>query len=380
MDNWIVEDRQYMQQALKLAEKGWGKTNPNPLVGAVIAKGEEIISQGYHGYYGGPHAEAVALEKAGEKAKGATMYVTLEPCNHHGKTPPCTDNIIKAGIQRVVIAALDPSEKMAGKSVRILRQAGVKVEVGLLEGEANRQNEIFRKYITTNHPFVIAKWGMSLDGKIATKTGDSRWITSEQARLDGHKTRARVSAIMVGSGTIKIDDPLLTCRHPNYQNHHPIRVVVDSNLSITKANKVITSVKETSTIIATTDETINDLENSSKITELKNIGVELVSVPSSSEGRVKLDQLMKVLGEKGIDSILVEGGETFHGSLVTQGLIDKYEIYLGNLAIGGADAPTPVGGQGVEYLSNSVTMENLECQSMGKSIKITAYPSRSESR
>lgn len=363
-----------MDRALDLAWKGWGKTNPNPLVGAVLVKNDDIVAQGYHGRLGGPHAEAVALEKAGREASGTTMYVTLEPCCHYGKTPPCTDKIIEAGVKRVVIASLDPHEKMAGKGVKKLRQAGIKVEVGLKKAEAEKQNEIFRKYIVTGLPYMIGKWGMSLDGKIATHTGDSRWITSEKARFDTHRLRARVAAIMVGIGTVKADDPLLTCRHPNYPGQHPVRIVVDSHLRLSLQSKVLEKISETPTIIATSEEIKHKSKEMEIAKQIENLGGEVLYLPQTSTGKVDIFELVKLLGQRGLDSVLVEGGETLHGSLIEANYYDKYIVYLGNLVIGGTNSPTPVGGKGFQALKDSVMLNNMEYEYFGDSIRIEAYP------
>ncbi|OWZ84560.1 bifunctional diaminohydroxyphosphoribosylaminopyrimidine deaminase/5-amino-6-(5-phosphoribosylamino)uracil reductase RibD [Natranaerobius trueperi] len=359
-----------MDRALHLALNGWGRTNPNPLVGAVVYKDGKIISEGYHEKVGGPHAEVNALEEAGKLAAGATMYVTLEPCCHYGKTPPCVNKIIEYEIKKVVIAALDPNKEVAGKGVEILRQAGIEVEVGLKEKEAKIQNEIFRKYIVTSKPFVISKWGMSLDGKIATRTGDSKWITSKQARLDTHRIRARVAGILVGIGTVLEDDPSLTCRHPEYSDHDPIRIIVDTTLKIPLDSKIMRTANSVHTIVATLDKN----KTNKKVEEIKSQGGELLFISADLQGKVNLNELLESLGKQGIDSILVEGGETIHGTMIDLKLVDKFITYMGNVIIGGKKAPVPVGGKGYETLNNSIETKDMSVEVLQDTVKVSSYP------
>ncbi len=374
MDKWIKEDHEYMERALKLAKKGLGRTNPNPMVGAVIVKEGKILGEGYHGYYGGPHAEVVALEKAGEAAQGATMYVTLEPCCHHGKTPPCVEKIIEEGIKRVVIAALDPNANVAGKGMKKLQAAGIKTESGLRANEAIRQNEIFRKYIVTGRPFVVSKWGMSLDGKIATKAGESQWITSERARMDGHKLRAQMAAILVGIGTLQEDNPLLSCRHPEYTYHDPMRIVLDSHLNIAMGTKLMKTAEEIPTIVATLDRYELNESKKEKIAAIESAGAECWYLPPDKNGRIDLISLMDKLGNQNIDSVLIEGGATLHGAAVHESIVDKFVAYIGNVVIGGERAPSPVGGEGIDRLSEGIRLQEIKWETMEDSIKITGYP------
>lgn len=374
MDKWIKEDHEFMDRALSIAKKGLGRTNPNPMVGAVIVKDEKIIGEGYHGYFGGPHAEVIALQKAGENATEATMYVTLEPCCHYGKTPPCVDQIVKAGIKRVVIASLDPNDEVAGKGMKYLQAAGIKTEVGLRADEANQQNEVFRKFISSGTPFVVSKWGMSLDGKIATKMGESQWITSEKARLDSHKLRAHLAAILVGVGTLQEDNPLLSCRHPHYNSHNPLRIVVDSHFNLTLDTRVLETAEEIPTVIAGLDRYESCERKQEKTAAIESKGAKCWFLPPDQNGRVSLQRLIKKLGDEHIDSVLVEGGATLHGSALETGIIDKFIAYIGDVVIGGDKAPSPVGGEGFAHINESMRLDKLSQENFDATIKITAYP------
>ncbi|HIQ00337.1 TPA: bifunctional diaminohydroxyphosphoribosylaminopyrimidine deaminase/5-amino-6-(5-phosphoribosylamino)uracil reductase RibD, partial [Candidatus Bipolaricaulota bacterium] len=317
----------FMRQALELAEKGVGYTRPNPLVGAVVVKGGEVIAAGYHARYGGPHAEVMALERAGEAARGADLYVNLEPCVHHGKTPPCVDRIIAAGIRRVFIATRDPNPLVDGKGVKKLRTAGIEVVEGVLQEEAERLNEIFFFWIKTKRPFVALKLAMSLDGKIATKTGDSRWITGEEARRKVHELRRRHAAVLVGINTVLADDPQLTVREVT--GPQPLRIVLDSRGRVPLSAKVLQG--EAKTLIATTAAMPEGKERA-----LRERGVEVWRL-SAREGQVDLIALLARLAGEGIDSLLVEGGGEVAWSFLAQGLVQKVYLFYGALLLGGRE-------------------------------------------
>ncbi|MFO8069024.1 MAG: bifunctional diaminohydroxyphosphoribosylaminopyrimidine deaminase/5-amino-6-(5-phosphoribosylamino)uracil reductase RibD, partial [Alkalibacterium sp.] len=323
-------DIKYMERALELAEKGRGFTSPNPMVGAVIVKDGRIIGEGYHEKVGEAHAEVNAIRSATESVEGATIYVTLEPCSHYGKTPPCSDLIIEKKLEKVVVAATDPNPLVSGRGLERLRKAGIEVVEGILEEKSNRLNEIFNQYITTRTPFVLMKYAMSLDGKIATGTGDSKWISSEQSREHAHQLRGYLSGIMVGIGTVLKDDPLLTCRVPGYND--PTRIVLDSQLRIPLESKILMDQDEAPTLIITTKKA-----PISKIKQLKELGVEIMIVPERN-GKVDLKKALVLLGQKGIDSILLEGGGTLNAAALEAGIVNKVNIYIAPKIIGGANA------------------------------------------
>lgn len=357
-------DEKYMDLALELAHKGEGKVNPNPMVGAVIVKDGKIIGQGYHERCGEGHAEVNAFKNATDNVEGATMYVTLEPCSHFGKTPPCADKIIEKKISRVVIGSLDPNPLVSGRGVKKLIDAGIDVKYGVLEQKCIKLNEIFMKYIVTKTPFVVMKTAMSLDGKIATYTGESKWITGEEARLQVHYLRNKLMGIMVGVNTIIKDDPELTCRINEGRN--PIRIVVDSNLRIPLNSKVVNTANIFSTIIATT----NNYDNEKKKL-LEDKGVKVIVVNSC--GRVDLRELMKILGELKIDSILLEGGGTLNFSALKEGIVDKIQIYIAPKIIGGENSKTPIEGIGIKELKDSFKVRDIKVNNIGEDIFIEGY-------
>jgi len=357
-------DEKYMELALQLAKKGEGRTSPNPLVGAVVVKENEIVGRGYHKKAGTPHAERIALTEAGEKARDGDLYVTLEPCNHYGRTPPCTEAIIRAGIKNVYVAVLDPNPLVAGQGIQKLKAAGINVVLGIKEEEAKRLNEVFLKYITTGLPYVVLKTASSLDGKIATRKGHSQWITGEPARSFGHHLRNIYDAIMVGIGTVGADDPQLTCRIENGRD--PVRVIVDSKLSISPEAKVLNLDSSAPTIIAATNDVsprkYQQLASKAEIMKINN------------GDRVDLVQLLKALGAKGITSILVEGGATLSGSLLEEKLIDKFYLFYAPLIIGGSAAPGFIGGMGPATLEKALKLKDVAITNVGEDILVTAYP------
>lgn len=360
-------DDYYMKRTLELAEKGWGSTRPNPLVGAVIVKDGCILAEGYHQFYGGDHAEVEALKKINFQAKGATMYVNLEPCAHYGKTPPCVEAIIQSGIQKVVVAMVDPHHKVAGKGLQRLREAGIEVVVGVQEREARRLNEIFIKYITTKLPFCILKTAMTLDGKIATVTGESRWITGETSRAYVHHLRNRVSAILVGVQTIIQDNPQLNTRINSEKVNQPIRIVVDSSLHIPLDSYVVKTAVQQPTWIATTKKA--PLE---KVKLLEAQGAQVLILPEK-EGRVDLVELVKHLGEREVDSLLLEGGGTLNYAALQAGVVDKVLTFIAPKIIGGSSAKTPVEGEGVAKLEQAFQLKDVSIKMFKEDILIEGY-------
>lgn len=334
-----MNDADYMKLALELAKKGMGKTTPNPMVGAVIVKDGRIIGQGYHRKYGALHAERDAFASLTESASDATLYVTLEPCCHYGKTPPCTDAIIEHKIKRVVVATLDPNPLVAGKGIQILRDHGIDITIGVMEEEALQLNHVFFYYITRKIPYVVMKYAMSADGKIATHTGASKWITSEEARNHVHLLRNQYKAILVGIGTVLADNPLLTCRIP--EGTDPIRIVCDTNCRIPLDSNILQTAHDVPTYIVCHTYT----EEKRQAIEL--MGANLLAVPLR-DNHLDLNYLLHKLGELGIDSVLVEGGGTLNESLLKTGLVNALKIYLAPKIIGGTNSKTPVEGLGVD--------------------------------
>lgn len=357
-NNWSREDEDYMRHALSLAKNGIGHVNPNPMVGAVLVKNGEIIGRGYHARYGEGHAEVNAFKDAKGDVTGATLYVTLEPCSHYGKTPPCAKLIIEKKVSRVVVAMMDPNELVAGRGIEMIRAAGIKVEVGLLEEEARKLNEVFLKYIVKKEPFVVLKTAMSLDGKIATATGQSQWISCEESRMQVHRLRNQYMGILVGIGTVLADNPSLTCRIEGGRN--PIRIVCDSHLRIPMDCKLLND-KAAQTIIATTVKPSKELCKKAQV---------LVFEPDKN-GKVPIPQLMKKLGELGIDSILVEGGSTLAYSFLEAGCVDKVLAYIAPKLIGGVDAKTPIGGEGVQELDKAWQLEDCSVTRVGSDFLIS---------
>ena len=312
-----MNDEYYMKEALRLARRGLGKTSPNPMVGALIVKQGQIIGRGYHQRFGGPHAEINAIQDAKGDISGATLYVTLEPCCHHGKkTPPCLDTLLKYNWKRVVIGILDPNPKVNGRSVEILKQKGIETSVGVLEEECRRLNEVYFKYIQTGIPFVTLKFAQSLDGRIATATGDSRWISSEPSLKFAHQLRSLHDAVLVGVGTVLKDDPQLTVRLVKGRN--PLRLVADSRLRITLNSKILKEQEIAHTVIVATPQADKE-----KLSSLNQMSIEVLMVEADKDGEVTLKDLLQKLGRRNISSILVEGGATTITSFIRRGLADK---------------------------------------------------------
>lgn len=361
----FVPDINYMKRALFLAEKGKGHTSPNPMVGAVIVKNDRIIGEGYHEKCGSAHAEINAFNNSVENVEGADMYVTLEPCSHYGKTPPCADKIIEKKIKRVIIAAKDPNPLVSGNGIKKLQNAGIEVYTDVLENESIKLNEVFMKYIINKEPFVTLKFASSLDGKIATYSGKSRWITNEKSRDYTHTLRGIYSGIMVGVGTILADNPMLNCRKDGYKN--PVRIIVDSVLSTPIDYNVITTAKDIRTIFAVTDRA-----DINKINAFKELGAEVI-VFNEQNNKVPIKELMSYLGQNGIDSILVEGGGTLSFSMLEEKCVDKVMYFTAPIIIGGNNAKNAVAGKGFENLFDCIKLKNIERKYFDNDILTVGY-------
>ena len=361
------QEAAWMRRALRLAARGEGRTSPNPMVGAVVVADGKPVGEGYHKEYGGPHAEVWALEAAGAKARGAKVYVTLEPCAHHGKTPPCASALIEAGVARVVAAVVDPNPKVSGSGVRMLREAGIEVEVGVLEQEAKRLNAAYFKYTTTGMPLVSLKAAMSLDGKIATATGESQWITGEKARAEGHRLRARHDAVLVGVGTVLADQPRLTVRKARGRN--PLRVVVDTEAR-TPPEAALLGADERAPIIAVTERAPKE-----RVEALERVGAQ-VWVGPAADGKVDLRALMRRLAEHQVQSVLVEGGGTVAAAALAAGLVDRVYFFIAPLIIGGEQALTPVEGNGVARLAEAWRLDRVKVRRVGEDLLITGEVAR----
>lgn len=368
---------EWMRRALALAARARGRTSPNPMVGAVIVKADRIIGEGFHPRAGEPHAEIFALREAGPAAQGATMYVTLEPCCHFGRTPPCARALIAAGIAEVRIAMLDPNPLVAGKGKAELDAAGIRTTVGLGANEAAVLNEAFVKHITTRLPFVTAKFAMSLDGKIATRAGDARWISSAESRIRVHELRDVSDALLVGVNTILADDPQLTTRlnspplrageGPGVGMHHPLRIIADSGGRIPLTARVLDPALPSRTIIATTAQMPAATRHA-----LETRGVEVWILPER-EKRVDLAALMRKLGEREITTVLAEGGGTLLASLFEQALVDKVLAFVAPIVIGGDSAPTPVRGAGIAHLADALRLDRVSVERVGADVLISGY-------
>lgn len=359
-------DEIFMKRTLELAAKGAGNVNPNPLVGAVIVRNGEIIGEGYHHKYGENHAEVNAILSVEDKSllKASTIYVNLEPCAHYGKTPPCAEAIVKYGFKRVVIGALDVNKRVAGKGVKILEDNGIKVKIGVLEKECLALNEIFYKFIAKNEPFVISKWASTLDGKISTHTGDSKWISSEESRQYVHNLRNRVAGILVGVDTVIKDDPLLTCRIENGVN--PVRFILDTN-GRTPIDAKILEINNGKNTFIVVDEKIDEV----KIEKFINKGVGIIKC-STKEGKICLKSLMKIIGEMKIDSILIEGGSKVHASALKAGIVDKVIAFIAPKIIG-AEGKYSIGDLNLDLMKDAITLKNPTYKTLGGDLVIEAY-------
>lgn len=356
-----MNDMEYMKLALDLAKKGMGFVNPNPMVGAVIVKDGSIIGKGWHKKYGELHAERNAFADCTESCEGATIYVTLEPCCHYGRTPPCTEAIIEHKIARVVIGSSDPNPLVAGKGAAILREHGIDVVEGVLREECDALNEIFMHYITTGLPFVTMKYAMTMDGKIACYTGKSQWITGEEALLNVQRDRLKHSAIMVGVGTVIADDPMLTCRIENGRN--PVRIICDTKLRTPLSSNIVRTAKEIPTIIATCS------QDSEKISEYEALGCRIIKT-DIKDNHINLNQLTEILGREKIDSILLEGGGQLNWSALKSGIVCKIQAYVAPKIFGGAQAKSPVSGIGVPSPDEAFMLTDTKIKQIGKDFLI----------
>lgn len=356
----VTSNKQFMSHALKLARRAEGFTSPNPMVGAVIVKDGRIIGEGFHRQAGAPHAEIEALRMAGEAARGAIMFVSLEPCDHHGKTPPCTAAIIDADIAEVHYAVQDPNPRVSGAGHRRLTAAGIHVSAGLGKKAATYLNRAFFHAVTTDKSYVIAKFAMSLDGKISTRTGHSQWISGAESRMVGHKLRQFCDAILVGAETVIADDPQLTVRLPDVTPAHPLRVVLDSHGRVPLTAKLFSPDLPGKTLVATTDQMPPYRRR-----KLENVGVEVLILPQNNDGRVSLSALLEALHAHGKNCLQIEGGGTVLGAFFDEKLVNEVWAFVSPMVIGGQDAPTAVGGLGVAHLSEALQLKNPGIQKLG---------------
>ena len=354
----------YMKRAIALARRGVGRTSPNPAVGCVIVRNDTVVGEGWHKQAGGPHAEVLALRQAGEAAQNADVYVTLEPCAHYGKTPPCAKALIEAGARRVYAAMVDPNPKVKGKGVDALRAAGIEVVTGLMEKESRFLNEPFIKHVTTGLPFVILKSAMTLDGKTATASGDSKWITNEQSRKYVHKVRSMVGAVMVGIDTVMADDPQLTSRIAGGKD--PLRVVVDSSLRTPLNSRLLHLESPARTMIATL------VADGWKAEQIRACGAEILQC-RERDGRIDLDDLFARIGEMGIQSVLLEGGSTLAGEALRQGLVDKFLLFYAPKLLGG-DGPGLFAGRGAVSMADAALLKDVRIRRFGDDILVEGYP------
>ena len=350
-------DLHWSARALELARQADFRTSPNPMVGAVVVDREgHLAGEGFHRAQGEPHAEQVALDEAGERARGGTLYVNLEPCTHSHRTPNCADAVVESGVRRVVISMADPDVRVRGAGIKALESARVQTVVGLHEARARRLNEFYVKHRVTGRPFVTAKFAMTLDGKIATRTGESRWITGDESRLHSHHLRHQHDAILVGINTIMADDPELTTRLDVQDARQPLRIVLDSQLRMRQSARVVGS----NTVIATT--------------KPGRVGLaEVLKLPASTDGRVSIEDLLDELGRRNLLSLLVEGGAEVHAAFFAAGLVDKLYAYVAPKLIGGKDAPGPLAGTGIEHLADATLLTDVDFLRLGDDIVISAY-------
>lgn len=362
-------DEHWMRRALDLAAAGLGRVAPNPMVGAVLVRGEEVVGEGYHARFGGPHAEVVALEQAGPRARGAELFVSLEPCCHHGKTPPCTEAILAAGVRRVVAAVADPFPEVAGRGLAVLKEAGVEVRAGVLEAEARRLNAAYFKRQATGLPLIIAKWAMTLDGRMADAAGDSRWISSEESRRRVHEVRRIVDGVLVGARTVEVDRPRLTVRHvePLTERGQPTRIVLDSTLGTDPKREPAASAGDIPVLIYTTAEALE--AEGDRAAALREAGCEPVAVPAGPGG-VSLEAVLRDLGRRGMSRVLVEGGARIFGSFFVAGLVDRVMVFVSPKVLGGAKAFGPVTGPDARTLAEAIQVEDFAVSRVGPDLLI----------
>jgi len=361
-----TQKEKFMRRAISLAEKGAGWVNPNPMVGALLISDNQIIAEGFHHYFGGPHAEVDLLSGSGRIPEDASMVINLEPCSHLGKTPPCVPLIVEKGIKHVIIGMADPDSQVNGNGIAYLRQHGVVVETGILEKECRTLNEHFIKFKTTGLPFVLLKWAMTLDGKIATVANASRWITGEQARKEVHLMRQRYSAIMVGVNTVIADDPLLNIRLRTMNVKHPLKIVADTTCRIPLESRVLTNDPQL-TIVATSEKAENG-----RIKAIERTGAQVIICPVK-DGRVDLSFLMQSVATMGIDSVMIEGGSTISFSALNEGIVDKVIGFVAPKLLGGEAAPAPVGGNGISSMDDAINIRDWKTRKLGNDLMIVGY-------
>lgn len=359
----MKEKESYMKRVLQLAQKGMGRTSPNPMVGCVVVKNGNIISEGFHEQYGGFHAERNALTRCGTETEGAELYVNLEPCCHQGKTPPCTDIIIAKKIKKVYIGCLDSNPLVAGKGIEILQHHGIQVEVGILEKECRSLNEVFFHYMETGMPFIAMKYAMTLDGKIACETGDSKWVTGEEAREHVQYLRNQYRGIMAGIGTVLADNPMLNCRMEKGKN--PVRIICDSHLHIPEDCQIVRTAKEQETIVAYCQ------GEAGKIERLRENKIHLLQISETEKGHVCLQELMQKLAEQKIDSILLEGGGTLNAAMLKEKLVQRVYAFIAPKLVAGAEAKSPIEGKGIVRMQDAVNLHNIETAFYGNDICVT---------
>ena len=367
---FTAEEASAMRRALELARRGEGRTAPNPPVGAVIVRDERVVGEGYHARVGDAHAEVIALRDAGEMARGATMFVTLEPCSFHGRTPPCADALVNAGIKRVHVAVIDPNPRVSSRGIEQLRAAGIEVTTGLEHAAARSLIAPFAHHIRVGRPHVTAKYAMTLDGRIATRGGDSRWVSGEASRRKAHALRDATDAILVGAGTVLADDPSLTTRHPDVErdapHRHPLRVILDSHGRLPLTARVFGQALPGETIVATVD--APDVY----MAERADRGVEVLRLPDDGAGRVSLPHLLDILGDRGVMGLLVEGGAEVLGAFFDQSLVQRCIVFIAPKIIGGTEAPGPVGGVGNAMMADAVNSSHTTSERLGDDTMITA--------
>jgi diaminohydroxyphosphoribosylaminopyrimidine deaminase/5-amino-6-(5-phosphoribosylamino)uracil reductase len=371
MANIVTENTPqfYMRRALELAEKGRGRTSPNPMVGAVLVKNGRVVGEGYHRKAGLPHAEIEALRRAGKNARGADLYVNLEPCCHFGKTPPCTEAILSAGVRKVIVGMRDPNRLVSGKGFRQLKKNGVQVKTGPLRKECERLNEVFIKFVRTGNPFVVLKTAVSLDGKIATSSGESKWITGPKAREKVHRVRNTVDAIVAGAGTIVKDDPFLTTRlgKKSAVVKHPVRVILDNEFLVPLKSNVFKNA-DTQRVLYATGKNLSSLRKK----QLMRRGIEIL-ILKENKGKVDLLHLMRALGDRDITSVLIEGGGEVNASALSAGIVDKVMVFVAPILIGGKDAPGPLGGKGIRRLESAFQIKNMTVNQIGNDFLLEGY-------
>lgn len=360
-------DEKWMREALALAARGRGHVSPNPMVGAVVVLGGEAVGRGFHARLGEAHAEVNALREAGERSRGATLYCTLEPCCHHGRTPPCTEAVIASGVKRVVVAAIDPSTKVGGKGIEALKAAGLKVETGCLASEAERLNEYFNVFHRLGRPFVTVKWAMTLDGRTGTDSNHSRWITNEASRKYVHEIRADHDAIVIGIGTILADDPMLNVRLENYEGSQPRRVIIDGDLSIPRRARVLRTKKAGEVILVTTSHAEED-----DIQALEDDGHRVVVLPGKRR-LISMSELMKYLAGEQILSVLAEGGRQIHTAMLREGVVDKIVAFVAPKIIGGRALRSPVEDLGLTVMDQALELKRTRWMAFGEDICLEGY-------